>query len=205
MANYYTPLFPGEKYHVLNRAVGSEKLFFGDLNYNLFLSRYEKYISPIADTYCYSLLPNHFHFLIGMKDEQTILDHFQLLKNKVCPPQLIPEFTMKQFSNFLNSYAKKFNGMYARKGSLFTDYMKRIEIQSDPQFGSTIFYIHKNPVHHGCCPKMEDWKWSSYNTILSNMPTPLLRYEVLEWFGGTKGFLDYHSQPIYLKNAAELE
>jgi len=33
----------------------------------------------------------------------------------------------------------------------------------------------------------------------------LLRDEVLDWFGGIKGFIDYHSQPVYLKEAIELE
>jgi hypothetical protein len=52
---------------------------------------------------------------------------------------------------------------------------------------------------------MEDWKWSSYNTMLSQKPTMLLRDEVLDWFGGLKGFTDYHSQPVYLKKAVDLE
>jgi len=33
----------------------------------------------------------------------------------------------------------------------------------------------------------------------------LLRQEVVDWFGGIKGFMDYHSQPVYLKEAARIE
>jgi len=33
----------------------------------------------------------------------------------------------------------------------------------------------------------------------------LLRDEVLDCFGGIKGFIEYHSQPFYLKEAIELE
>jgi len=31
------------------------------------------------------------------------------------------------------------------------------------------------------------------------------RQKVLDWFGGVKGFMDYHNQPIYLKNYSGLE
>lgn len=85
------------------------------------------------------------------------------------------------------------------------DYLRRVEINSDAQFASTVFYIHKNPVHHGYCKEIDQWQWSSYNTILSQSPTLLLREELLDRFGGRKEFVDYHSQPIYLKNAVVLE
>ena len=85
------------------------------------------------------------------------------------------------------------------------DFLRRVAIGKEEQFGATVFYIHKNPVHHGYCKAMEDWKWSSYNTMLSQKPTMLLRDEVLDWFGGLKGFTDYHSQPVYLKRAVDLE
>ncbi|MEI9943469.1 MAG: transposase [Chitinophagaceae bacterium] len=167
---------------------------------NFFLSRYAKYISPIADTYCYCLLPNHFHFLIRIKEYKEIEKHFLELKPlKSFSPELVPEFIMQCFSNLLNSYTKAFNKMYDRKGGLFIDYMRRVEIKTDSQFGATVFYIHKNPVHHGYCEKPDQWSWSSYTTMLSGKPTKLLREEVLNWFGGSKGFIDYHSQPIYLK------
>jgi len=51
-------------YHVYNRANGNEKMFLNEDNYRFFLKRYNYYISPIADTFVYCLLPNHFHFLI---------------------------------------------------------------------------------------------------------------------------------------------
>lgn len=199
MTDYHTPLLPGEKYHILGRAVGSEKLFRQDKNYSFFLLRYQKYIRPIADTFSYCLLPNHFHFLIRPKSSKILLPYFRQLKNEDYSVDMLPTLIMRQFSNLLNSYTKSFNEMYKRKGGLFIDYMRRVPIKSDRQFSSTVFYIHKNPVHHGYCKKMEDWKWSSYSTMLSDKRTSLLRPEVLNSFGGLKGFLDYHSQPIYLK------
>lgn len=201
MPDYHVPLLPGEKYHILSRAVGNEQLFLVEENYRFFLERYKKYISPVADTYCYCLLPNHFHFLIKIKEASTI---FPLLKKQTAPEQL-PAIITLQFSKLLNSYAKAYNKANFRKGALFMDYLRRVAIEKDEQFGATVFYIHKNPVHHGCCNTIEDWKWSSYSAMFTQKPTRLLRDELLDWFGGIQGFTDYHSQPVYLKKAANLE
>ncbi len=40
--------------------------------------------------------------------------------------------------------------------------------------------------------KPEDYKHSSYYSILSDKPTLLKREEVLEWFGGKEMFVKYH-------------
>ena len=205
MAKYHIPLLPNEQYHILSRAIGAEKIFREPRNYSFFLSRYQKYISPIADTYCYCLIPNHFHFLLRIKEEIAIKKYYEEIKKKTYSTQFASGFIMKCFSNFLNSYTKTFNKIYNRKGGLFIDYLRRVEIKTNQQFGATVFYIHKNPVHHGLCKKLDQWPWSSYNTMLSISPTKLLRQEVLDWFGGLAAFLEYHSRPIYLKNAAALE
>jgi hypothetical protein len=112
---------------------------------------------------------------------------------------------MERFSNLLNSYAKSYNKVYKRMGSLFVDYLRRVEVNSSSQFGSTVFYVHKNPVHHGFSKKIDEWKWTSYHSLLSNQPTLLLRNEVLDWFGGVEKFIQFHNQPINLKGGTELE
>jgi len=206
MANYHIPLLPGKIYHVFSRAVGSEQLFRELANYQFFLSRFQKHLSSVAHTLAYSLLPNHFHCMLRIKDEPSIKDHFLKVKTKkTFVPELAAEFVMERISNLLNSYTKAYNKMYNRKGALFIDYCRRVAIENDSQFGATVFYIHKNPVHHGYCKSMENWHWSSYNAFISDKPTALCRQEVLEWFGGIKGFVDYHSQPIFPKDYAELE
>ena len=94
--------------------------------------------------------------------------------------------------------------MYSRKGALFMDYIRRVEIVSDNQFRQTVFYIHKNPVYHGIVQKMNDWKWSSFNNFLEQGKEILLSSLTLEFFDGLEGFQRFHSQPIELKiNAPE--
>ena len=135
-----------------------------------------------------------------VKDEVEIKIAFtQAKKGKTFDFEIVPEFIMERFSNFLNSYTKAYNKRFIRRGSLFIDYIRRVEIETDSQLSATIFYVHKNPVHHGLVKKIEDWKWSSYKSYLSDLPGKIMRKEGLEWFGGKKGFTDFHSQPIDFK------
>jgi putative transposase len=204
--DYFQPLISEKTYHILSRAIGSEKLFIEYENYEFFLTRFDKYISPVADTLCYNLLPNHFHFIIEIKPAEELLSLFKATKkSNVEYDTWEPDFVMQQFSNFLNSYTKAFNEKYDRKGSLFINSLRRVPIEDDAQFSSTIFYVHKNAVHHGYCKEITDWRWSSYKTILSKSPTKIKRKEVLDWFGNEMEFVKFHSQPINLKNAVVLE
>lgn len=72
MQNKKKQLIPEYYYHVYNRANGNELLFLNDENYRFFLQKYFEYISPIANTFCYCLMPNHFHFLIQIKAEDEL-------------------------------------------------------------------------------------------------------------------------------------
>lgn len=65
-------LLPDYFYHVFARTNNKETLFSSDENYRFFLRRYSDFLLPIAKTYTYALLENHVHFLIKMRNEQTL-------------------------------------------------------------------------------------------------------------------------------------
>ena len=69
---YFDKFHPDNFYHIFNHAVGKENLFKNHYNYIFFLSKFDKYISPIAKTFCYCLMPNHFHVLIQIRPENGI-------------------------------------------------------------------------------------------------------------------------------------
>jgi putative transposase len=197
MRHFHDLMFPDQYYHILNRAVGDEKLFRYHGNYLFFLRRFQKYILPIADIYCYCLLPNHFHFLIRIKTEDEIvtLPGFTSLRSDRIAYKL-----SKQFSNLFNSYSKCYNTMYDRKGTLFMRPFKRLLIKDDHYLTKIVHYIHANPVQHGYCKSIPDWYYSSYNRILSKIPGSLQKKEVLSWFGGIRPFEVFHGQTIMLKS-----
>jgi len=61
------PLEPGMFYHVYNRGNNGTDLFYDTDCYYHFLRLYEKYMNPVADTYAWCLLGNHFHLLVYIK------------------------------------------------------------------------------------------------------------------------------------------
>ena len=66
------PLKPSKYYHIYNHANGFENIFISDENYRFFLVKFNLYISHIADTLAYCLMPNHFHLLIKIKNEEEL-------------------------------------------------------------------------------------------------------------------------------------
>jgi REP element-mobilizing transposase RayT len=67
------PLKPDTVYHIYNRGNNREDLFKEERNYPYFLDKYFQYVSPLADTYAYCLMKNHFHILLRIKNEDEIL------------------------------------------------------------------------------------------------------------------------------------
>ncbi len=201
-------LKPDRFYDIYNHAVGNDKLFFIENNYIYFLTKFSEYISPIADMYAYCLMSNHFHLLVKIKSEDEIF-YFLKDNNKIPEPELsLDEFKIlseshpeidyfnlhltKQFSIFFNGYAQAINNQEKRKGNLFIKGFRRIEISSSEYLKDLILYIHTNPVHHQFTDKVDSWKHSSYNSILSDKPTRLKRDEVIELFDGKENFIFCH-------------
>jgi REP element-mobilizing transposase RayT len=191
-----TPLQYGQYYHIFNRGKNRDNIFFEDRNYRYFLQLYTKHIEPVADTYTYCLLPNHFHLLVRIKfeDEQT-------LGVSETPRVLKPS---QQYGNLFNAYAKAINKAYNRTGSLFQNPFGRKPVDSDAYFLKLVAYIHQNPQKHGIAHDFRDWTYSSFHALRSEKPTRLKRDDVLKWFDGVEGFNAYHCQEIYEAQVALL-
>ena len=193
MTNYFIPLRPDHIYHLQSWVNGNEKLFREEENYRFFLERFIKYVYPVAELYSYSLLPDHFNFLVEIRNIDVLEKHFNFLKPELQFDKTnTSEFIMKCFSNMLNSYAKSFNKVYQRKGSVFIDYIKRQEIVLEEDLCNSIVQIHKSPLYCGHCRKMEQWKWSSFRNYHFGCPYIVSTKKVFELFGGKRNFLARH-------------
>ncbi|MBI4648746.1 MAG: hypothetical protein HY738_19705 [Bacteroidia bacterium] len=205
MGNIREPLYPDVYYHIYNHGNAKDDIFIFQSDYYLFLKKYMRYINPIADTYCYCLMPNHFHFLLKIKPPDEIL---QIYKTKYPAKQIISSpnmvnnssgiilatFISKQFADFFNSYSKSFNKIHNRRGSLFLDNFKRKPVIGNDYLIKMVHYIHYNPVSHGFVDEITEWKFSSYNIILSTVPTFLKRNDVVGWFENLENFVSYHKR-----------
>ena len=176
------PMLPGRYYYVLNRGNNRENIFLEERNYTYFLQLYAKYVLPVADTFAYCLLRNHFHLLIRVKEVQES----DSLKESDSSP------IHAAFQSLFGTYAKAINKGYGRTGKLFQEHFARIEVTSDAYFTNLIFYIHFNPQKHGFVNDWRDWPWSSYSAFMSGQPTQLQRSEVLDWFGGRERLAEFH-------------
>jgi putative transposase len=190
---------PGKKYHIYTHANGFENLFRSQENYRYFLSRYEHFIDPIANTLAYCLMPNHVHFLVEMKNPPELDTAFGPFETEEDRTWRIS----RQFASLFSSYTQAFNKMYKRRGSLFIPNFKRKEVNNDNYLIAAIRYIHRNPVTHGFADTMDGWRWSSYPIFTNNIDSFLKRQTVLEFFGNQEHFERMHGMDVETIESAE--
>ncbi|UII30709.1 hypothetical protein LVD17_20660 [Fulvivirga ulvae] len=190
------PIQPDTYYHVYNRGINGESIFKEARNYNYFLEKYAQHINPVADTYAYCLLNNHFHFLIRTCSAEVISDRVQNpVRDKGNNFSAEVDFSKtigKQFAKLFNSYSQSINKAYGRTGSLFDRPFRRIPVQNDYYFSRLVSYIHKNPEKHGFTDDFKDYPYSSYWSHLDTRKTRLKREEVINWFGDQSSYQEFH-------------
>ncbi len=204
-----SPLLYDTYYHIYNRGNNGENIFVQERNYEHFMNLYFKYIDPIAETFAYCLLRNHFHVSLKTRAEEEIIETLKVStanKNLVGQKSVANQgarqagkplgsgYLSKKFSDFFNAYAKSINKAYGRTGSLFQHPFGRVPITTDRQFWNVIAYIHQNPQKHKFVKDFREWKWSSYGILIAEKPTKLKRDIVLDWFGGRENYLELHQQ-----------
>jgi len=168
-----------EYYHIYNRSPSNRKLFLYPDNYFFFLDLIKKHLEDSLKFLSYCLIPNHFHL-------------FAQVRKTFFEKDDVHRMVSEQFRKVFLSYANAFNKKYKTHGALFTTPFKRILVDSGDYFSEVIRYIHHNPVHHKMHPNFESYRYSSYNSLLSDKPTLLERDFVLDWFRGKENFINFH-------------
>ncbi len=208
MGNIRIPIEPNKIYHIFNHAVGSENLFRKEDNFIYFLRKYHEHISPVADTFAYCLMPNHFHILLRMKSEVELLKYYFEKEHPTGfqnPSGVLPKLNSQKFGNFFNAYTKAYNKMFDRKGKLYQAEFNRRWVHDNEYFRKMIHYIHTNPVHHCFVKDLSDWKFSSYESFFSVSVSNLKRAEVIELFDSLDNFIAFHKRDIDDKMYLDLE
>lgn len=192
-----TPLITNEYYHIFNRGVNKQPIFFSKVDYKRTMSilnyytyqnlpSYSKYLamsdehkaaasshSPqqIVRVVCACLMPNHFHLLIQQVQDGGIV---------------------KFMSNFQNSLTKYVNTKNERSGHLLQGEFKSVHIEDNTQLLHVSRYIHLNP-HTSFVVKnlhdLETYKWSSYPEYISGSNNELYDKDII--LSQFKGDEDY--------------
>ena len=118
-----TNLQIGNFYHVYNRGNNRQTIFFERENYIYFLRLIKEHlITNAVDIVAYCLMPNHYHFLVYLRDE-TLSD------------------AMKSLSL---SYTKAINKRFNRSGVLFQGRFQSIEVLETDYLENKIKISHLN-------------------------------------------------------------
>ena len=167
-----TPIHPFNYYHIYNRGVNKESIFFSTENYRFFLDRLIKYFNPDKVwIIAYCLMPNHYHLLV-----YPMTDDFG---NHVMQP-------------FSVSYTKAINKRRERSGPLFEGPYQARLVDEDKYLLHLSRYIHLNPVSAGLVDRAEDWEFSSYRDYIGICRGGITRPDIIiGYFKDSSGYVDF--------------
>ncbi len=168
--------FENAFYHVFNRGINKQNIFFEDVDYLFFLHKLKalknKYDHSI---YAFCLMPNHFHISI------------QIRKTPIS----------KIMSSLATSYSMYFNRTYKHFGSVFQNRFKSILIESDSYFLKLSQYIYLNPVKAGLVSDPLLHRFSSIREALGKEPLYFLDEDIIRLIGETKSTQKEYERFIY--------
>lgn len=148
----------GNLYHIYNRGNNRQPVFFEERNYEFFRTKIRKHIIKYSELICYSLMPNHFHLMVHIKDNK--------LENGL----------NNEIGVMLRSYTRAINLQEERTGSLFQQKTKAKNVNSHSVI--CFNYIHQNPLKAGLVDKIEDWEYSSFNEYSGKSRNPICNIEL---------------------------
>jgi len=213
------PIVEGEIYHVFNRSVAGQPIFFNNKDYlrafevlkyysfikpGLRFSHYNrlpinektKFLDELVnnhdkqiDLLSYCLMPNHFHFLIK-----------EINKNGIS--------TLMR--NFQDSYAKYLNIKKKRHGALFQSMFKAVRIENDEQLNHVCRYIHLNPYMSfvvNSKADLEKYPWSSFPEYLEIINTGIINKNLIKnYYSSINEFKAYtYNEVEYRRMLKEFE
>ena len=162
----------GHYYHLYNRGVNRQRIFFCDENWGYFVKRIRHYFRPeLVDVVAYCLMPTHYHLLVYLKTGD--------LSKEVMQP-------------FGLSYTKAVNRQQERVGPLFQGPFEAVWVDRDEYLLHLSRYIHLNPVTAGLVRRPEEWTFSSYRDYVGlrqgTLPVPGV---VLSQFGSREAYREF--------------
>ena len=152
------PLQIGNFYHIYNRGNNHQAIFFERENYLYFLRLVRQHLTTKGvDVVAYCLMPNHYHFLVYLREEN--------LSN-----------AMKSLSL---SYTKAINQRFNRVGVLFQGRFQSIHVDRTDYLVNLSRYIHLNPVKARLVQRAGEWEFSSYLEYAGLRPGTLPKTEFI--------------------------
>jgi putative transposase len=139
-------------FHVLNRGVGSTRLFLRDPDFEAF----ERTIAQTLLTrpmriLAYCLMPNHWHLVLWPKRDGDLAAFMQKL-------------TITHARNWQESRRR------VGSGHLYQGRYKSFPVEGDEHFYQIARYVERNALRAKLVRKAQDWQWSSFWRRLHGSP-----------------------------------
>ncbi len=132
---------PGHIYHVLNRAVNRQTMFYSESDYWNFEQLITQTLQLIGlPILTYQLMPNHWHFVVQPESKEQLSSFFHRLAGTHA----------KRFRTFRETVGD---------GHLYQDRFKSFPVQSDEHFFTLCRYVERNALKAGLVRSAEDWRW----------------------------------------------
>lgn len=164
--------YPGAWYHVMNRGLARDDVFWTQEDGRRFLDLLGDLSRRFGvECHGYCLMSNHYHLLLHT-----------------------PHGNLGRAMRHLDGvYTQRFNRAHNRDGPIFRGRYKAILIDADSYLLQVSRYIHRNPVEAGMVEQPEHYRWSSYRVYLGRSAAPdwLMSAVVLGMIGGSNPERDY--------------
>jgi REP element-mobilizing transposase RayT len=166
-------------YHIYNQGNNQRKIFFKQENYIFFLEKLKTHLLPYVDVIAWCLMPNHFHLMVLIKEEELEMDDTHtvtqshgvsklkindsigiMLRSYTRAINKQENFTGKLFKE--KTKAECINCLKKNTPSFISNKMTSINLISEKQYPQVCFdYIHQNPVKAGMVKNEVDYEFSS--------------------------------------------
>jgi putative transposase len=168
---------PNTIYHIYNQGNNRQPIFHTEANYLFFLKKMEEFILPYGDLLCYCLMPNHFHWLVYVREVSVQVAPKGSRSSKRSEPAT--RTLNDSIGILLRSYTRAIHKQEGTSGSIFRQETKAKDGWENPSltpfhpdYGKVLrnwerygrncfFYIHNNPVEALLTLRPEDWEYSS--------------------------------------------
>lgn len=161
------PLAGNTYYHIFNRGVNKQDIFWDDRDRQLFLrilSRAKGIYGIKLFAFC--LMSNHYHLFLWTQ-ESNLHRAMQLLQSQ---------------------YVQYINLRYDRVGHLFQGRYQLRAVEADPYSLWLIRYIHRNPAEAVTGTDYAAYTWSSYRSFMNPTECP-------NWLDANWVLSQFHSDP----------
>jgi len=137
-------------YHVYNRWFEKQIIFKSDNDFKRFykyIIKYQKEYKDKLSIVSYSFMPNHFHFVIQVKQTGLFLSDF-----------------MRKIQVSYAMYFKR-NFETGLRTPVFEWRFKAKIIDNDEYLEQCLAYVNFNPLKHKIVDNIDNYKWTSYHQI----------------------------------------